>query len=130
MEDYQWVVAMTRVISAVFRKGGSCAFLVDEMKVVFDPKGGYYKKGGKYMPSVVAEIGECIERHLKSLGLIHDEEPTAAVQAVLAEKKAAAGVEGSDFPAHAHLCSKCSVKAVISMDNCLTCLNCGDGKCG
>src|SRR5690606_19725412 len=57
MEHFQWIVALTRIISAVFRKGGDCTFLVEELKSVFDPKGGYFKRGGKFMPSLVAEIG-------------------------------------------------------------------------
>ena len=65
MDHFQWVVALTRVLSAVFRKGGDCTFLVEEMKAVFDPKGGYFKKGGKFMPSLVAEIGDCLETHIR-----------------------------------------------------------------
>lgn len=70
MEHFQWIIAMTRLISAVFRKGGDVTFLVDEMKGVFDPKGGYFKKGGVFMPSLVAEIGCCIEDHMVKIGLI------------------------------------------------------------
>ncbi|HEX4938408.1 MAG TPA: NrdJb, partial [Candidatus Kapabacteria bacterium] len=73
MENFQWVLALTRVISAVFRKGGDATFLVEEMKAVFDPKGGYFKKGGKFMPSLVAEIGEAIETHMKMIGMIKGE---------------------------------------------------------
>ncbi|MFI3187447.1 MAG: NrdJb, partial [Methylococcaceae bacterium] len=61
MEHFQWVLALTRLISAVFRKGGDACFLVEEMKAVFDPHGGYFKKGGVFMPSLVAEIGYAIE---------------------------------------------------------------------
>jgi hypothetical protein len=70
MDHFQWVLALTRVISAVFRKGGDACFLVDELKAVFDPKGGYFKKGGVFMPSLVAEIGYVIETHLKQIGMI------------------------------------------------------------
>ncbi len=70
MDHFQWVLALTRVISAVFRKGGDACFLVDELKAVFDPKGGYFKKGGVFMPSLVAEIGHVIETHLKQIGMI------------------------------------------------------------
>lgn len=62
-DSHQWVAALTRVISAVFRKGGDVRFLAEELKAVFDPKGGYWKKG-KYIPSVVAEIGSVLEQHL------------------------------------------------------------------
>jgi hypothetical protein len=65
MEHFQWILALTRVISAAWRKGGNADFLIDELKAVFDPKGGYYKKGGVYMPSLVAEIGHVIEKHLR-----------------------------------------------------------------
>ena len=57
LEHYQWIVALTRIISAVFRKGGDVTFLVDELKAVFDPRGGYWQPGGKFMPSIIAEFG-------------------------------------------------------------------------
>ena len=69
LDHFQWIVALTRVISAVFRKGGDTTFLVDELKAVFDPKGGYWQPGGKFMPSTIAELGYVIERHLQSIGL-------------------------------------------------------------
>src|SRR3546814_17887124 len=72
MEHFQWIVALTRIMSAEFRKGGDVTFLVDEMKAVFDPKGGYFKAGGVYMPSLVAELGSIIADHHKSNGMIHD----------------------------------------------------------
>ncbi len=68
MEHFQWIVALTRVMSAVFRKGGDITFLVEELHSVFDPNGGYFKKGGKYIPSLVAEIGEVVEQHLQEIG--------------------------------------------------------------
>src|SRR5690606_33985838 len=61
MDHFQWIVALTRIMSAVFRKGGDVTFLVEEMKAVFDPRGGYFKAGGVYMPSLVAEIGAVVE---------------------------------------------------------------------
>ena len=73
MEHFQWIVALTRIVSAVFRKGGDVTFLVEELRSVFDPRGGYFKKGGRYMPSLVAEIGDAIEAHMRSIGLIEDE---------------------------------------------------------
>jgi len=136
MDHFQWIVALTRIISAVFRKGGDVTFLVDELRSVFDPRGGYFKKGGKYMPSLVAELGDAIECHLKLIGLIKDDELDEHQQKLMAEKRAqyeAANQEAeaeSDFPAGAQLCGKCSTKAVIKMDGCMTCLNCGDSKCG
>ena len=89
MDHFQWIVALTRIMSAVFRKGGDVTFLVDEMKAVFDPKGGYFKAGGVYMPSLVAELGSIVEDHLKSIGLMHDPEMSDAHRAMIAEKRAA-----------------------------------------
>jgi hypothetical protein len=140
MDHFQWIVALTRIISAVFRKGGDVTFLVDELRSVFDPRGGYFKKGGKYMPSLVAEIGDAIESHLIAIGLLKPEGFSEHQQKILEEKRAefekAKKVEtqedsaDSDFPSGASLCKKCNTKAVIRMDGCNTCLNCGDSKCG
>ncbi|HEX7802595.1 MAG TPA: NrdJb [Pseudoxanthomonas sp.] len=176
MEHFQWIVALTRIMSAVFRKGGDVTFLVDEMKAVFDPRGGYFKAGGVYMPSLVAELGAIVEEHLKSIGMIHDPEMSAHQRAILAEKRAqyenrakknsdlssgpspaAAGEgarradegassfgntdpashedisvtgDGTSFPPSATLCHKCNTKALVIMDGCATCLNCGYSKCG
>lgn len=190
MEHFQWIVALTRIMSAVFRKGGDVTFLVDEMKAVFDPRGGYFKAGGVYMPSLVAELGAIVEEHMKSIGLIHDPEMSEHQKAILAEKRkqyedrskkkntdvtpsakrseAAApslsrseaegrgGVapasasasalipnstadhvedievtgDGASFPPSASMCHKCNTKAMVIMDGCQTCLNCGYSKCG
>src|SRR3954454_4697307 len=70
LDHFQWIVALTRIISAVFRKGGDVTFLVDEMKAVFDPRGGYWQSGGTFMPSIIAELGHVIEKHLQTIGLI------------------------------------------------------------
>jgi len=138
MEHFQWIVALTRIISAVFRKGGDVTFLVEELRSVFDPKGGYFKKGGKYMPSLVAEIGDVIESHMRMIGLFKDDGPDAHQTKLIQEKriqyeasvKAAEDAGVNTFPEEATLCPKCYTKAVIMMDGCLTCLNCGDSKCG
>jgi len=139
MDHFQWIVALTRIISAVFRKGGDVTFLVEELRSVFDPRGGYFKKGGKYMPSLVAEIGDAIECHLRMIGLLKDDGLDEHQKKLVEEKRAAfeaqskmndADEAGSSFPAGAHLCAKCSTKAVVKMDGCMTCLNCGDSKCG
>ena len=74
LDHYQWIVALTRIISAVFRKGGDVTFLVDELKAVFDPRGGYWQPGGKFMPSIIAELGYVIERHLQTIGLMQKPE--------------------------------------------------------
>ena len=137
MEHFQWIVALTRIISAVFRKGGDSTFLVEEMRSVFDPKGGYFKKGGKYMPSLVAEIGDVIESHMRSIGLLKEDGPDAHQRKMIEEQrakyelgmKAIEEIGENTFPPEATLCGKCHIKAVIVMDGCLTCLNCGDSKC-
>ena len=146
MDHFQWIVALTRIISAVFRKGGDVTFLVEELKAVFDPKGGYFKKGGKFMPSLVAEIGDVLETHLRKIGLLEPDQLDEHQKAFIEQKKAEllrASEPGkpaneekkpetgpSPYPAGAVLCSKCNVVAMIQMDGCMTCLNCGDSKCG
>ena len=137
MDHFQWIVALTRIISAVFRKGGDVTFLVEELRSVFDPRGGYFKKGGKYMPSLVAEIGDAIECHMRMIGLLKDDGMDEHQRKLVEEKRAqyesAVSVAESDapgdFPDGAQLCIKCNTKAAIVMDGCLTCLNCGDSKC-
>ncbi len=141
MDHYQWISALTLIISAVFRKGGDVTFLVKELQSVFDPKGGYFRKGGKFRPSVVAEIGDTIESHLKTIGLIFSPEMEKHQQALLKQKREefekqqilqsdSADSESNSFPEGAQLCHKCHYTAMIVMDNCLTCLNCGESKCG
>jgi len=140
MDHFQWIVALTRIVSAVFRKGGDVTFLVEELRSVFDPRGGYFKKGGKYMPSLVAEIGDAIECHLRMIGMLADDGLDEHQKKLVEEKRAqfegsikqaeASASNDSEFPASAQLCAKCSTKAVIKMDGCMTCLNCGDSKCG
>lgn len=139
MEHFQWIVALTRVMSAVFRKGGDVTFLVEELKSVFEPSGGYFKKGGKFVPSLVAEIGEVVEQHLQEIGMLkkpgldqHQQKLVDEKKAEYLEKHAKAGdeVTAEGFPKGAQLCAKCNTKAAIVMDGCLTCLNCGESKCG
>ena len=132
MDDFQWIVALTRVISAVFRKGGDVTFLVEELKAVFDPKGGYFKKGGRFMPSLVAEIGYAIESHLQTIGLMQLPELSPEQQTMVDQKKTQLGQaeDASGYPHGASLCAKCSTKAKVILDGCATCLNCGDSKCG
>jgi hypothetical protein len=138
LDHFQWIVALTRIISAVFRKGGDVTFLVDELKAVFDPRGGYWQAGGKFMPSIIAELGYVIEKHLQMIGLLKKQELDEHAQKLIAEKKAefeerakqADAFAKPHFPEGAQLCGKCSTAAVVMMDGCMTCLNCGDSKCG
>ncbi len=152
MDNFQWILALTRIVSAVFRKGGDVTFLVEELRSVFDPKGGYFKKGGKYMPSLVAEIGDAIETHMKMIGMLPSDQVDERQKKLIEEKKqefiarqqqntqAEADINSDinsntnnnsgEFPAESLLCSKCQTKAIIMMDGCMTCLSCGDSKCG
>ena len=144
LDHYQWIVALTRIMSAVFRKGGDVTFLVEELKAVFDPRGGYWKSGGKFMPSIIAELGHIVEQHLVAIGLLAPPEMDESTRAMLEQKRkeyAAAnsqtdafvdepGGSGQSFPESATMCSKCNTVAVIMLDGCTTCLNCGDSKCG
>ncbi|SDS34994.1 hypothetical protein SAMN05216421_1361 [Halopseudomonas xinjiangensis] len=142
MEHYQWISALTLIISAVFRKGGDCTFLVEELRSVFDPKGGYMKRGGRWMPSLVAEIGDVLEQHLKRIGMMSsemDEHQRAYLEQKRAEfvnmnpqSQAAADCDDSTetYPPGAQMCGKCHTQAAVLMDGCMTCLSCGDSKCG
>jgi hypothetical protein len=136
MDHYQWILALTRIVSAVFRKGGDITFLVEEFRSVFDPHGGYFKKGGKFMPSLVAEIGDVLESHLCMIGLLKNTGPDEHQKKYIEEKRAendqrlsGGNDSASDYPENAELCKKCLTKASIMMDGCMTCLNCGDSKC-
>lgn len=135
MEHFQWIIALTRILSAVFRKGGDVIFLVDELRSVFDPQGGYFKKGGRYTPSIVAEIGDVIEQHMMAIGMLKKAEPDVHQQAHIDAKRQEfeardqPAESSDDYPTSAQLCKKCQTRAVISLDNCLTCLHCGDSKC-
>ena len=112
MQQYQWIVALTRLISRDLRAGVSVESVAAELQSVHAPSGGYWRKGGKFMTSLVAEIG---------LVMIEHSELKVGGQQEVAE---------SSYPPEATLCPKCQTKAVILMDGCATCLNCGDSKCG
>ncbi len=132
MDHFQWIVALTRIVSAVFRKGGDVTFLVEELRSVFDPKGGYFKPGGRFMPSLVAEIGDVLEDHLRRIGLLKEESDPHR-ERYLAGKRAeqATGEQAADgWPVEATLCSRCQTRAVVVQEGCRTCLACGESKCG
>ncbi|HEY8214777.1 MAG TPA: adenosylcobalamin-dependent ribonucleoside-diphosphate reductase [Methylocystis sp.] len=118
MEHYAWVVALTRMISAVFRRGGDVAFVAEELKAVFDPRGGHWSEG-RYVPSLVAAFGSIIERHMIDIGFLA---PSGAIVAHASDEHP---------PAHAlgALCPKCSQPGLIKKDGCLTCRHCGWSKC-
>ena len=122
MEAYAWTLALTRMISAVFRRGGDVSFVVDELKAVFDPRGGQWT-AGRYVPSLLAAIGEVIERHLVAIGFMAPRESHEATPDV---KAAAIAAEG----APARSCPRCSSPSFLKIEGCDTCVSCGYSRCG
>ena len=122
MEHFAWTVALTRMISAVFRRGGDISFVVEELKAVFDPRGGAWMEG-RYIPSILAAIGGVIERHLVSIGFIEGEgmglktDPKAEVIVVGERPKGKA-------------CPACGSYDLRMVEGCMTCASCGHSKCG
>ena len=121
MEHFAWTVALTRMISAVFRRGGDVSFVVEELKAVFDPRGGAWM-GGKYIPSILAAIGGVIEQHLIATGFIEGEG-----MGLKADPQAKA--VGLDAP-RGKPCSSCGQYEVRMIEGCMTCGSCGHSKCG
>uniref|UniRef100_UPI0035B0499B adenosylcobalamin-dependent ribonucleoside-diphosphate reductase n=1 Tax=Paenirhodobacter enshiensis TaxID=1105367 RepID=UPI0035B0499B len=132
MEHFAWTVALTRMISAVFRRGGDVSFVVEELKAVFDPRGGAWIEG-KYIPSILAAIGGVIERHLIAIGFIAGEgmglksDPKAEPEPVSPKP---APVTAVSAPPPGDLCPSCGSSAVHRVEGCLTCADCGFSKCG
>jgi ribonucleoside-diphosphate reductase alpha chain len=122
MEAYAWAVALTRMISAVFRRGGDVSFVVDELKAIFDPRGGQWS-GGRYVPSLMAAIGEVIEKHMIDIGFI-----TPRDQTLVPEERRAVAVAAEGAPAR--FCPRCSSASFVRMEGCDTCLACGYSRCG
>jgi len=119
MEAYAWTLALTRMISAVFRRGGDVSFVVDELKAVFDPRGGQWMEG-HYVPSLLAAIGEVIERHLVAIGFM-------ASRGLVAEDKRAVAIAAEGAPARR--CPRCSSATFVKLEGCDSCLSCGYSKC-
>jgi ribonucleoside-diphosphate reductase alpha chain len=128
MEHYAWTVALTRMISAVFRRGGDVSFVVEEMKAVFDPRGGAWM-GGKYVPSLLAAIGDVIERHMIAIGFL----PARKERPVIEEQKVAAGKEliSDRRPTALRMaqCPKCGEASLIRIEGCDQCTTCDYSKC-
>jgi ribonucleoside-diphosphate reductase alpha chain len=123
MEHYAWTVALTRMISAVFRRGGDVSFVVEELKAVFDPRGGQWMNG-KYVPSLLAAIGGVIERHMIDTGFI-----IASSDHIT---PASAGQNPSEITQlnEMKFCPKCDMPALVFQEGCHSCLSCGYSKCG
>lgn len=115
MEHYAWTVALTRMISAVFRRGGEVSFVVEELKAVFDPRGGQWM-GGRYVPSLLAAIGGVIERHMIETGFLDKAgEQSFAVADSGGERRLS--------------CPRCGGQTLMFQEGCATCLSCGFSKC-
>ena len=123
MEHYAWTVGLTRMISAVFRRGGDVSFVVEELKAVFDPRGGSWMEG-KYVPSLLAAIGEVIEQHMINIGFIAGREPAAERL-----RKVANLPEGEQPGQRLPTCPKCSQPSLIRQEGCDLCTSCGYSKC-
>lgn len=121
MEHFAWTVALTRMISAVFRRGGDVSFVVEELKAVFDPRGGAWM-GGKYIPSMLAAIGGVIEQHMIATGFI-------AGEGLGLKTDPQAKVVGLDAP-RGKACSSCGQYDLRMVEGCMTCGSCGHSKCG
>ncbi|MDZ4135673.1 MAG: ribonucleoside-diphosphate reductase, adenosylcobalamin-dependent, partial [Paracoccaceae bacterium] len=121
MEHFAWTVALTRMISAVFRRGGDISFVVEELKAVFDPRGGAWVEG-RYIPSILAAIGGVIERHLIAIGFIEGEGMG------LKSDPRAEGA-GPNAP-RGKSCSSCGSYELRMIEGCMTCASCGQSKCG
>ena len=127
MEHYAWTVALTRMISAVFRRGGDVTFVVEELKAMFDPRGGSWMKG-RYVPSLLAAIGEVIEEHMLDTGFITRDEHqplTEKIRLAVGEPKET-GITATKLKG----CDRCGERAVIRQEGCETCTSCGYSKCG
>ncbi|MFN6978419.1 MAG: ribonucleoside-diphosphate reductase, adenosylcobalamin-dependent, partial [Gemmobacter sp.] len=121
MEHYAWTVALTRMISAVFRRGGDVSFVVEELKAVFDPRGGAWMEG-RYVPSILAAIGGVIERHLVEIGFIAGEG-----LGLKSDPRAEIVVTGGRPRGPA--CPSCGSYNLQNLEGCLTCADCGHSKC-
>jgi ribonucleoside-diphosphate reductase alpha chain len=132
-EHYAWTVALTRMISAVFRRGGDVSFVVEEMKAVFDPRGGAWIDG-KYVPSLLAAIGDVIERHMIEIGFLPGKRrpEDAALMARIVNLDPAANPGGPPTLLGGRLrqCPKCGEAALIRLEGCDQCTSCDYSKCG
>ncbi len=137
MEHYAWTVALTRMISAVFRRGGDVSFVVEELKAVFDPRGGQWM-GGRYVPSLLAAIGGVIERHLVEIGFLAPTDSPRLIDAIEERMRLATGGHGGSSETAAAAgsatsmgqCPQCGAAALTHQEGCDVCLNCGYSRCG
>lgn len=123
LQQLSWIVAMTRLISAVFRKEPDPSFLVEELKSIYDPNGGYFSNG-RFVPSLAADIGLVIEQHLRKIGIMEEERKKTE------DIKASAKKDHNISSSNLMICPQCNDKGLYSAENCLKCILCGYSKCG
>jgi len=131
LEHYAWTVALTRMISAVFRRGGDVTFVAEELKAVFDPQGGHWV-AGRYVPSLLAAIGEVIETHMIRTGFLQSESARLplAQKAQTESAQSGAGATAAERPVRLKLCPRCSSSSYTHREGCWVCDNCGFSRCG
>lgn len=138
MENYAWTVALTRMISAVFRRGGDVSFVVEELKAVFDPRGGHWV-GGRYVPSLLAAIGEVIEKHMISIGFLKSlgnpkinqpQAQTVIIGGRVGDNGRTSNSWSEDPNQRLRQCPKCSQPSLICQEGCDSCISCDYSKCG
>jgi len=131
MEHYAWTVALTRMISAVFRRGGDVSFVVEELKAVFDPRGGQWMEG-RYVPSLLAAIGGVIERHLIEIGFLSSADAPLLTEAADQRVRLAAGAREPSGGTATTMgqCPNCGAASLTHQEGCDVCLNCGYSRCG
>ena len=122
MEHFAWVAGLTRMISAVFRRGGDVSFVAEELKAIFDPRGGAFM-GGRYVPSILAAIGDVLERHMIEIGFIDGPEVVEAMDT------SAGAATPADAPLLAPFCPACNQPGLIRAEGCEKCPNCGYSHC-
>ncbi len=127
MEHYAWTVALTRMISAVFRRGGDVSFVVEELKAVFDPRGGAWMKG-RYVPSLLAAIGGVIEEHMIAIGFLPERVQLAKPRRPAINAEGDGSGEGERLERVAQ-CPKCGGLGLVHQEGCDLCTLCGYSRC-
>ena len=129
LEHYAWTVALTRMISAVFRRGGDVTFVAEELKAVFDPQGGHWV-AGRYVPSLLAAIGEVIETHMIRTGFLQSGPHALPFTQAKGRRYCAGRAATVERPARLKLCPSCSSPDYTQREGCWVCDACGFSRCG
>ena len=131
LEHYAWTVALTRMISAIFRRGGDVTFVVEELKAIFDPQGGQWM-GGRYVPSLIAAIGQVIEGHMIRIGFLNAPDGAAPETAEQPQALAVGDPSGElgAQPSPGRVCPRCGSRTLYQSEGCWVCRSCDYSKCG